>query len=156
MSVSLLALICHLPLLSSLLDVVEILQHKMVNVHMPKKRRNYHVSILALPQRIFLPTCLVPTLFAVDASGRDVADKDGGHAAVPHDLKLDAQPLELLIAGFFPLGASVNAGIGGEEVPELVSIPASSHLSCTHIVFKLTTASFPGITSTENHPPCEN
>ena len=78
-------------------------------------------------------------------------------SALAQDLELNAQPLHVFVAWFVLVRAAVDAGVGGEEVAVAASVSyVLSLVASSYMVFKLITASFPGMTSTENQPPCWN
>jgi len=93
----------------------------MVDVHVSKNRSHNDIAILLLPQSILLPARFLPALLAVDACGRDMTDQNGRHAAVSHKLELNTQPFELFVAGLVFIRASIDSGVGREEVPRMVS-----------------------------------
>jgi hypothetical protein len=129
----------------------------VIDIHVPIEASYDDVPELSPEECVLLPACLVPTFFAVDSSGWYMADEYSLHAAISQDLKLNAQPFQVFVPGFVFLCAAVNSRVGGEEVSAQVSLFPRDMISfATYMVFKLITASFPGITSTENHPPCWN
>lgn len=106
----------HPPILRVVLDRVEILQHKVIVIHVPPHAGDDDVAVLLHPQRVLLPASLVPLRLRIRARGRHVSDHDGLHAAVAQELQLDAQPLHMAVAGLGLRGAAVDGRVRLEEV----------------------------------------
>ena len=81
-------------------DIVEVLQHEMIVIHVSPHASDDNVAVLLHPKGVLLPAGLIPLRLCVGACRRDVADHDRFHASVADELQLDAQPLHLTVPGF--------------------------------------------------------
>ncbi|RCI07880.1 hypothetical protein L249_5874 [Ophiocordyceps polyrhachis-furcata BCC 54312] len=96
-------------------QVLRVLKHKVIDIHMPVQRSRHHVAILPQAQRIPLPTRLVPVLLAVRPGRRHVAHENGLHAGLSQALQLTAQPLHVLVPGLRQPRAAVDGVVALEE-----------------------------------------
>ena len=98
------------------IDLVIVLYHEMIDVHVAVETSNNDVAILLEPERVFLPASLIPTVLAWGSGGRYMAHQDGLHAALPEKLQLYPQPLEVLVPRLRLGGTTVDSIVRIEEV----------------------------------------
>ena len=78
------------PLGVDYVNVVRVVEHKVINIHMSEEATDNNVSILLHPKRILLPASFIPAHLALCPSRWYMARHDGFHAASAQELQLNA------------------------------------------------------------------
>jgi hypothetical protein len=77
---------------------LEVLDNKVVGVHVAVERSGDDIPVLMHPQSVFLPAGLVPVTLVGCASRRNVTSDDRFHVAVAQVLQLDTEPVKLTVS----------------------------------------------------------